>query len=49
MISEFDLRRRDHALLDVLARRREAYHEALVDGVTTEETNGASNIHAPCA
>jgi hypothetical protein len=45
MISEFDLRRRDHALLDVLARRREAYHEALIEGIAPEETNGASNIH----
>jgi alpha-amylase len=46
MISEFDLRRRDHALLDVLARRREAYHEALLSGAVESESGEATNIHS---
>ncbi len=45
MISEFDLRRRDHALLDVIARRREAYHAALTEGAQPEEAHSATNIH----
>ena len=45
MISEFDLRRRDHALLDVIARRREAYHAALAEGVPVDDAQAATNIH----
>ncbi len=45
MLSEFDLRKRDHALLDVLTRRREAYHVALLDGSTQEAPTEATNIH----
>jgi alpha-amylase len=44
MISEFDLRPRDHALLNVLARRREAYHEELTDAQLQPES-AATNIH----
>lgn len=45
MLSEFDLRRRDHALLDVLTRRREAYHEALLAGQHEQAATQATNIH----
>ena len=45
MLSEFDLRARDHALLDVLTRRREAYHTALLDGSTQRQATEATNIH----
>ena len=45
MLSEFDLRTRDHALLDVLTRRREAYHTALLDGSTRGASAEATNIH----
>ena len=45
MISEFDLRRSDHALLDVLPRRREAYHEALLAGQAQAAGSEMTNIH----
>jgi len=45
MISEFDLRRGDHALLDVLPRRREAYHEALLAGEARPADEQVANIH----
>jgi alpha-amylase len=45
MLSEFDLRRRDHALLDVLTRRREAYHEPLIAGTAGQSTSDLTNIH----
>jgi alpha-amylase len=45
MISEFDLRRRDRALLDVIARRFEAYHHALVEGQAGETSGDLTNIH----
>ncbi|HYM15664.1 MAG TPA: alpha-amylase/4-alpha-glucanotransferase domain-containing protein [Dehalococcoidia bacterium] len=45
MVSEFDLRRRDWALLDVLARRREAYHEALLEGREEGAPTEVANIH----
>lgn len=45
MVSEFDLRRRDHALLDVLTRRREAYHEPLIAGTAGASTEDLTNIH----
>jgi len=45
MISELDLRRRDYAMLDVLARRREAYHEALFDGSEQQASAEVANIH----
>ena len=45
MISELDLRRRDAALLDVLARRREAYHEGLGTAESSAGSGDATNIH----
>ncbi len=45
MVSEFDLRQRDHALFDVLTRRREAYHQALIDGIEQQTASEATNIH----
>jgi hypothetical protein len=45
MMSEFDLRRRDHALLDVIARRPETYHAALTEGVVPDDGETATNIH----
>jgi alpha-amylase len=45
MLSEFDLRRRDHALLDVIMRRREAYHEPLIAGTAGQSTGDLTNIH----
>jgi alpha-amylase len=45
MISEFDLRRRDYAALDVLARRREAYHQALLEGTEVAADAEVTNIH----
>ncbi len=45
MISEFDLRRRDYAALDVLARRREAYHQALLEGSDVPADSEVTNIH----
>jgi 4-alpha-glucanotransferase len=45
MASEFDLRRRDRALLDVITRRREAYHEALIEGTAVDASTDVSNIH----
>jgi len=45
MISEWDLRRRDVALLDVLARRREAYHDALDAAEHSDASGDATNIH----
>jgi len=45
MISELDLRRRDHALLDVLARRQEAYHEALFEGIEQPAGAEVASIH----
>jgi len=47
MISEFDLRRRDHALLDVIARRREAYHGPLLSGdaIVAAGDDDLTNIH----
>ena len=45
-ISEWDLRQRDHALLGVVARWREAYHEALLSGdVAAADAEEATNIH----
>jgi alpha-amylase len=48
-ISEFDLRRRDAALLDVLARRWEPYHDELTraaERAAAGESDGAAtNIH----
>ena len=45
MLTELDLRRRDHAFLDVLTRRWEAYHEALRDGAAHAIEDVPSNIH----
>jgi alpha-amylase len=45
MLSEFDFRRRDHALLDVITRRREAYHESLIEGTAGQPTGDLTNIH----
>ncbi|MEX0751178.1 MAG: alpha-amylase/4-alpha-glucanotransferase domain-containing protein, partial [Dehalococcoidia bacterium] len=45
MLSEFDLRRRDHAFIDVITRRREAYHEALLSGTAGQSTGDLTNIH----
>ncbi|MBI5290117.1 MAG: DUF1926 domain-containing protein [Chloroflexi bacterium] len=45
MISEWDLRRRDLALLDVLARRREAYHDAQDAAGRSDASGDATNIH----
>jgi alpha-amylase len=45
MLSEFDLRRRDHAFLDVIMRRREAYHEPLMAGTAGQSTEDLTNIH----
>ncbi|MBI2724129.1 MAG: DUF1926 domain-containing protein [Chloroflexi bacterium] len=45
MLSELDFRRRDHALLDVLARRPEAYHEGLTDDLRVADGGEATNIH----
>jgi len=45
MLSEFDFRARDHAALDVLARRREAYHAALTDGTAGKANDDVTNIH----
>jgi alpha-amylase len=45
MLSELDARERDWALLDVLARRREAYHQALLDDTAVAAGAGTENIH----
>jgi len=45
MISELDLRRRDHALLDVVMRHREAYHEPLLEGGASQASDDLTNIH----
>jgi alpha-amylase len=45
MLSELDFRQRDHALLDVLTRRREAYHESLLEGTAGQSTADLTNIH----
>ena len=45
MLSEFDLRQRDAALLDVLTRRREPYHEALLEGTAGQTSGDVTNIH----
>jgi len=45
-ISEWDLRARDHAMLGVVARWREAYHEALRTGdVADADAEATTNIH----
>lgn len=45
MMSELDFRRRDHAALDVVARRREAYHESLLAGTAGQHSEDLTNIH----
>ncbi len=46
MLSQLDLRGRDWAMLGVLARRREAYHDALLHGQAEEAQHDApTNIH----
>lgn len=45
MLSELDFRAHDHAALDVLARRREAYHVALTDGSAGKTNDDVTNIH----
>ncbi len=44
-VSQLDFRRRNHAMLDVLARRREAYHEALLSGDVLSASDEVANIH----
>ncbi len=46
MIGELDLRRRDVALLDVLARRWEPYHEGLERAAVGGSPGDATNIHS---
>ncbi|HZP57618.1 MAG TPA: alpha-amylase/4-alpha-glucanotransferase domain-containing protein [Dehalococcoidia bacterium] len=45
MLSELDVRQRDWAMLGVLARRREAYHDALLGGEVAAAGDGVANIH----
>ncbi len=45
MISELDFRARDTALLDVLTRRRESYHSALLEGTAGAANGDLTNIH----
>lgn len=45
ILSELDFRARDHAALDVIARRREAYHAALTDGTAGRASDDVTNIH----
>ena len=45
MISEVDLRKRDHALLDVVPRYREAYHADLIEGTAGATSEDLTNIH----
>lgn len=46
MLSELDLRLRDHALLDVVARRPEPYHDALREGRASNAPEDVTSIHS---